>query len=197
MERIDNTHRREPSRGNAAPRVLVCLLASTVHLQTEMRRIGEAWQLHMPRAEFVVITEPSEVERPESEVAAALTERCLSTERLLLVAHGAGARRMLALIFSNRRRICRGILAYGACPLPPLPGSCSGRGIQLRLIEGDDAGLDETGPLAASVRALQLRDFDVRAGTLPGSVERLTADAVRLGGAYLGDMVATSLASYF
>jgi hypothetical protein len=197
MERIGGVFRPDRLRSSEMPDVLVCLLAGTPALQTEMQRIGEIWRLGMPRVEFVVITELWEGDRLKSELAAILSERYLSTERLLLVAHGVDARRTLALIFSSRQRFCRGIMTYGACPLPSIPSSCSGRGIQLRLIEGNDGTPGDASLLAADVRTLQIRHFDVRAATLPGSVERWEPDAVRLGGAYLRDMVATSLASIF
>jgi predicted esterase len=190
---VDRGHYVHAAVG-APPDVLIGLLSSPNRPPSQMPRLVGAWSGRLPQAAFATLGETANPEHLRSCVADLLSRAGLPPERLLLVGIGASARQALALAFTERGSLCRGILAYGACPVPDVPDDCDGTGMQLRLIEGHEDRHIAGDILGKIVHALQARRFDVRAAILAGSAARVTHDALRLGGTYIADMVATTLA---
>jgi hypothetical protein len=190
----DRSHQALPG-ASAPPNVLIGLLANATWTPSQMLRLAEAWRARLPQAAFATVESAATPDHLRSCLADRLATAGLPPARLLLVGIGASARQALALAFAHPRRICRGILAFGACPLPDIPANCDGTGMQIRLIEGHEGRHVEDDLLGNIVRELQGRRFDVRAAMIVPSAVLVTPDAVRLGGAYIADMVATSLAS--
>jgi predicted esterase len=112
----------------------------------------------------------------------------LDAGRLVLVGFGHGGTLALQLVL-RRGLGCAGVLAFGAKMMRPLPRIPSA-GQKLRLIAcAEDGGIDHRG-LREAVALLTAYAMDTRAALLPGSA--LSEAAIRHGGAYLVELVATA-----
>jgi predicted esterase len=117
-----------------------------------------------------------------------LREFRLDASRLVLVGFGHGG--TLALNMSLRQgRICAGVLAYAAKLMRPLPRTIT-VAHKVRLIEcGENRHVGHTS-LREDVALLTARGIDARGVVLAGAA--LSDAAIRHGGAYLVELVATA-----
>ncbi|HVJ32666.1 MAG TPA: hypothetical protein VND94_06065 [Terriglobia bacterium] len=146
----------------------------------------------MPASE--VPEKPGEVERA-ARLAAPQLERQLrfyhlDASRLVLVGFGHGGRLALHLLLQGR---CAGALTFAARLTRPLPriGEISGK---VRLVEY--AGADHSGysGMRNVMTSLVARGVDARGVVLGGA--GLSDEAIRHGGAYLCELVATAQRSH-
>ncbi|HVI88954.1 MAG TPA: hypothetical protein VM659_11650 [Dongiaceae bacterium] len=110
----------------------------------------------------------------------------IDASRLVLVGFGYGGTLALRLLL---RWSCAGALTFAARLIRPLPRIIRIDG-KVRLIECADAGLTGHGNMREVVTSLAARGVDVRGVVLPGPA--LSEEAIRHGGAYLGELVATA-----
>ncbi|HEX9461682.1 MAG TPA: hypothetical protein VGB82_03710 [Alphaproteobacteria bacterium] len=112
----------------------------------------------------------------------------LGPNRLVLAGFGYGGTVALHLLL-HRGWTCAGVLAYGAKVVRPLPGSLQVQS-KVRLIECIGDGHVGYGSVREVVSLLTDRGIDARGVLLGGSV--FSDAAIRHGGAYLVELVATA-----
>jgi len=112
----------------------------------------------------------------------------LDASRLVLVGFGYGGTLALHMVL-RQRRSCAGVLAFAAKPMRPLPRILR-VDHKVRLIACLGEGRIDHGSLRDVVALLTGRGIDTRAVLLAGSA--LSDEAIRHGGAYLVELVATA-----
>ena len=213
MSWISFSHRlrRAPNAKGAldktAPEALVVLLHDLGASAAALTSIAARWSATVPAAAFIALdgverliatpvadtdTAPTPLDRIAHTLEALLDhelrERRLDGARLVLVGFGYGGTLALHLLL-RQRWSCAGILAFEAELMRPLPRilriDC-----KVRLIDCTADAPADHGRLRDKVALLSARGLDTRGVLLAGSA--LSNEAIRHGGAYLVELVATA-----
>lgn len=144
-----------------------------------------------PMVDRGAVAEPKELDRAARQLVPLLEQqlrsRRLDASRLVLVGFGYGGTLTLHLLL-RRAWSCAGVLAFAAKLTGPLPRIFRvDHKVRLIGCAEDGDGAQSTGDVVALLTA---RGIDTRGVVLPGSP--LSDEAVRHGGAYLGELVATA-----
>jgi phospholipase/carboxylesterase len=198
------------------PEVLVILLHGLGMSAATLSPVAARWAASVPAAAFIALeglgqtdplpsclpphpalgldadVEPSAFDRVARDLEPLLRRQLrshgLDAGQLVLVGFGHGGTLALHLVF-RRGLDCAGVLAFGAKMMRPLP-QISSVGRKLRLIAcAGDGDIDHRG-LREAVALLTTYGLDTRAALVPGSA--LSDAAIRHGGAYLVELVATA-----
>jgi predicted esterase len=204
--------------GKGSPAALVALLSDLDAPAATLAPIAARWAASVPTTAFVALEaieplasssdspaprmpdriggaepeNPVTLDRAARRVARLLEQQLrayrLDASRLVLVGFGYGGTLALHLVLRHGWR-CAGVLAFAAKLARPLPRLVSVRH-KVRLIGrlGDDD--DGPGSLREIVAPLSAYGIDARGVLLAGSA--LSDEAVRHGGAYLVELVATA-----
>jgi phospholipase/carboxylesterase len=112
----------------------------------------------------------------------------LDADRLVLVGFRQGGTVALHLVLRHARP-CAGILAFSPKLMQPLPQTIR-IDAKIRLIESLDTRHVSYADLRNAVSSLTGRGIDARGVLLAGS--ELSEEAIRYGGAYLAELIATA-----
>ena len=204
--------------GKGSPAALVALLSDRDASAASLGPIAARWAGSVPTTAFVALEaiapfvsssaapapripdrgagaapeNPAALDRAARRIAPPLERQLrahrLDASRLVLVGFGYGGTLALHLVLRHGWR-CAGVLAFAAKLARPLPRFISARP-KIRLI--GRLGDDDVGPgsLREIVEPLSAQGIDARGVLLAGSA--LSDEAVRHGGAYLVELVATA-----
>lgn len=196
----------DPIAGGS-PEALVVLLHDYGASPSVLTPVAARWATSVPTAAFIALDgtqqlNPYPLEHDAS--AAALLDRAtrllaplleqqlrsrrLQADRLVLVGFGLGGTLALHMVLHGAQS-CSGVLAFAAQPVRPLPRSLR-VDRKIRLIACAEHGDGGHGRLRDFVASLTARGIDARGVVLAGSV--LSDAAIRHGGAYLVELVATA-----
>jgi hypothetical protein len=187
------------SRSGITPEALVILLSSAELASEACERLAEAWRSRLPAVTFVApgadvigAKDPGVSPRLLALIASELVRADLTPERLVLVCLGEAGSLGLRLATSGDQP-CSGLLAI-AEEFSPEPKSTDLNGLKLRLLCYGGASLGRPRPSVRElVRELEARGADIRASALDDAADLLAPSVIRLGGAYLADLVASAL----
>jgi len=199
-----------------SPEALVVLLHDLGATAATLTPVATRWAATVPTTAFIALdgteprdapsdglpppttldldssAEPTALDRAARRLGPLLEQQLrfcrLDASRLVLVGFGYGGTLALHVVLGHGWR-CAGVLAFAARLMRPLPRILS-VDCKVRLIEcvGDRHVGD--GGLRDDVQSLTARGIDTRGVLLVGSV--LSDEAVRHGGAYLVELVATA-----
>ncbi|SEF10435.1 Predicted esterase [Rhizobiales bacterium GAS191] len=192
-----------------SPEALVILLQDHGTSAATLAPVAASWATSVPGAAFVALDgfgqfDPLSSLDPDANVEPLVLDRVtqhlepllgrqlrsyrLDASRLVLVGFGYGG--TLALHMVLRRGLgCAGVLAFGAKVMRPLPRIVR-VDQKLRLIACAEDGDMDHSSLREVVALLTKYGIDTRAALLPGAA--LSDQAIRHGGAYLVELVATA-----
>jgi pimeloyl-ACP methyl ester carboxylesterase len=206
---------RRSRRDRTAPEALVVLLNDLGASAAGLASIAARWSAAVPAAAFIALdgierletgpgdrprdatgrnaeTRPTLLDRAahslEGVLEQQLRSRSLDAARLVLVGFGYGGTLGLHLMLRRSWR-CAGILAMRAELFRPLPRILRIGG-KVRLIDCAADVETDHGRLRDDVAALSARSIDARGVLLSGSL--VSDEAIRHGGAYLVELVATA-----
>jgi predicted esterase len=207
--------RLDPVAGGS-PEALVVLLHDLGAGAAAMTLVAARWATAVPTTAFVALDriaqpdvpadglsahatldrdagiEPSALDRASRHLAPLLEQqlrsRRLDANRLVLVGFGYGGTLALHMVLHHGRS-CAGVLAFAAMLVRPFP-RILGVDHKVRLIACVGDGEVGHGSLRNLVTSLTARGIDTRGVVLPGPV--LSDAAIRHGGAYLVELVATA-----
>jgi predicted esterase len=175
------------------PEALVVVLPDFGACAGTLNTVAERWAAAVPRAAFIVL-DTSEQRDPRAPrplgplLGQQLRSRRLDASRLVLVGFGYGG--TLALHLSlHQDWSCAGVLAFTAELMRPLPRLLAVNH-KIRLIASPADGPVNHLSLRDMVASLIGRGIDTRGVTIAGSA--LSDEAIRHGGAYLVELVATA-----
>jgi hypothetical protein len=168
-----------------SPEALVVLLPD-LGAAAAMLPVAARWATTVPTTAFIALDGGEPLD--ELVLSEQLRSFRLDATRLVLAGFGNGGTLALHMLFHQGWR-CAGILAFSA-QLPRLPRRILTTDIKVRLIECADDGHLAHGSLRDAVASLMARGIDARGTSLPGSV--LSEAAIRHGGAYLVELIATA-----
>ena len=175
------------------PEALVAVLADGGSAVVTLYPAAARWASTVPTTEFAVLgIEPTVLDRTahrlEQLFEQELLSRRLDLSRLVLVGFGYGGALGLHMVLRRGWRPA-GILAIAPKPLRPPPRSMTSD-VKIRLIGcAEDDHLDHHS-LRKFVSLLAAGGIDARGALLAGSA--LSDEAIRHGGAYLVELVATA-----
>jgi dienelactone hydrolase len=168
------------------PEALVVLLPDLGTATAMLMPVASRWATTVPTTAFVVL------DSKEASVEPLLSEQLrnfqLDANRLVMVGFGYGGTLALHMLLRQGWNWA-GVLAFSA-RLTRLPGRILRTDIKVRLVECVDDRHADHASLRDVVASLTARGIDVRGTSLPGSF--LSAAAIRHGGAYLVELVATA-----
>ncbi len=204
-----------------SPEALVALLHDRGDSAQTLAPIAERWAATVPTTAFIALDEIEAVEPPLSTTASQamrdvgvapeptgaeptgldraarqlgpllkqqLRSRRLDAGRLVLVGFGHGGTLVLNMVL-RQGWSCAGVLAFAATLVRPLPRLLR-LGHKIRLIECVGDGPSGHSSVREAVALLTARGIDARGAVLAGSM--LSDAAIRHGGAYLVELVATA-----
>jgi hypothetical protein len=196
----------DPIAGGS-PEALVVLLHDHGASPSVLTPVAARWATSVPTTAFIAFDgtqqlHPYPLEHDAS--AAALLDRAtrllaplleqqlrsrrIEADRLVLVGFGLGGTLALHMVLHGAQS-CAGVLAYAAQLVRPLPRILR-IDRKFRLIACGGGGDGGHGRLREVVASLTARGIDARGVVLAGSV--LSDEAIRHGGAYLVELVATA-----
>jgi predicted esterase len=198
---------------NGSPEALVILLHEFGASATTLTPIAARWATTVPTTAFIALdrseqlepassglplhtidasAEPTVLDRATRHLEPLLEHQLrscrLDASRLVLVGFGYGGTVALHLLL-RQGWSCAGVLAFAAKLARPLPLILSGN-YKVRLVERVGDGHIGHGNLRDVVALLTARGIDTRGVVLAGST--LSDEAIRHGGAYLVELVATA-----
>jgi len=185
-----------------SPEALVVLLHDVGTTAAALAPIAERWAPAVPTTAFVALEGCEQADGASSELTVLdratrhleppleqqLRFHRLDASRLVLAGFGHGGTLALHWVLHQGRR-CAGVLAFRARLARPLPPPLR-IGCKVRLIESVAPGPVGHNGLRDIVTLLAARGIDTRGVLLGGSP--LSDEAIRHGGAYLVELVATA-----
>jgi hypothetical protein len=192
-----------------SPEALVVLLADAGTTAETLVPIAQRWGAAVPMTAFVALealdpvaasscgpsdgdSDPALLDRATQHLEPLLEQELrfhhLDASRLVLVGFRYGGTLALHLVL-HQGWSCAGVLAFTARPVRPLPPILR-IGRKIRLIESVPTGPIARNHLCDLVAQLTTRGIDARGILLGGSA--LSDEAIRHGGAYLVELVATA-----
>jgi len=178
---------------NGPPEALVVLLPDFGVSTGTLNAVAERWAMAVPTTAFIVLDTSEQLDQHAPRPLGPLLEqqlraRRLDASRLVLVGFGYGG--TLALHLSlHQHWSCAGVLAFAAKLMRPLPRLLAVNH-KIRLIACAADGPVDHHSLRDMVASLTGRGIDTRGVTIAGSA--LSDEAIRYGGAYLVELVATA-----
>jgi len=198
------------------PEALVVLLHDLGATAAALTPLAARWAMTVPTTAFIALegieqadppsrgllphrtldldvgTEPTVLDRAAGHLKPLLEQHLrsygLEADRLVLAGFGHGGTLALHVLL-RQGWSCAGVLAFAARLTPPLPRTLR-IDPKVRLIECVENRRIDHSNLRAVVALLTARGIDTRGALLTGSI--LSDEAVRHGGAYLAELVATA-----
>jgi len=187
--------------GKASPEALVVLLHDFGDAAATLTCVAARWATTVPTTAFIAFdridqlhspSEPAELDRVTRHLEPLLEQQLrsyrLDASRLVLVGFGYGGTLALHMLL-HQGVSCVGVVAFAATLARPLPRVLR-VDRKVRLIECAADRHIGHGSLRDVVALLTARGIDTRGVLLAGSV--LSDQAIRHGGAYLVELVATA-----
>ena len=174
------------------PEALVVVLQDPGVPAEALRPLADRWAPSVPSSAFVVFDGLPQSTLPERPLAPLIHDqlraRRLDVDRLVLVGFAEGGTLALRLLLQQGWN-CAGVLAFAARSVRPL-SRMHRVDHKIRLIDCDKEGDADYSGLRDFVATLTALGLDARGILLPGSP--MSDEAIRHGGAYLAELVATA-----